>query len=323
MSAQQLKLVALGLAVLLLLWGGSELFSRGSDTVTGSLAFPPLAPADVDSIALLHGSDSVVLVKQSATAWTVNGHRAVAADVTALLQALKDTIRPEVVAQDVSSFARLQVDSAGGRWLWVFRGGKPVVQVIVGGRGSDYQSVYLRRPGDARVYLWRGALVGMAERRADDWRDKRIAALVPDSITALDVERGKDRYGLKRAGKAWTLNGGAADSAAVRRYLERLKSISAAGFATPKEADSTKALRPKRRLSVRGAHGVLLSLAFDSTPGAFVVRHLAGGGGEGATVYRMNTWDVDGVTPASQSLKPATKPVVKPAPQPSAKPAKP
>ena len=305
MSAKQLKMVALGLAVLLLLWGGSELFSRGSDTVTGSLAFPPLAPADVDSIALRHGSDSVVLVKQSATAWTVNGHRAVAADVTALLQALKDTVRPEVVAQDVSSFARLQVDSAGGHWLWVFRGGKPVVQVIVGGRGSDYQSVYLRRPGDARVYLWRGTLVGMAERRADDWRDKRIAALVPDSISALDVERGKDRYAVRRSGRTWTINGRAADSVAVHRYLDRLKSIAAAGFATPKEVDSTKTLRPQRRLSVRGSGGLLLSLTFDSTATGFVVRHLGGVGGEGTTVYRMNTWDVDGVTPASRSLEPA------------------
>ncbi len=305
MSAKQLKMVALGLAVLLLLWGGSELFSRGSDTVTGSLAFPPLAPADVDSIALLHGSDSVVLVKQSATAWTVNGHRAVAADVTALLQALKDTVRPEVVAQDVSSFARLQVDSAGGHWLWVFRGGKPVVQVIVGGRGSDYQSVYLRRPGDARVYLWRGTLVGMAERRADDWRDKRIAALVPDSISALDVERGKDRYAVRRSARTWTINGRAADSVAVHRYLDRLKSIVAAGFATPKEVDSTKTLRPQRRLSVRGSGGLLLSLTFDSTATGFVVRHLDGVGGEGTTVYRMNTWDVDGVTPASRSLEPA------------------
>src|SRR6059058_5715216 len=216
----------------------------------------------------------------------------------------------ELVAQDASSFGRLQVDSAAGRWLRVFHSGKPVLQLIVGARASDYQSVYLRRPGDANVYVWRGPLAGLTERRADDWRDKRIAALVPDSITALDVERGKDRYDLKRAGKAWTLNGGATDSGAVHRYLDRLKSITAAGFAAPKEVDSTKALRPKRRLSVRGRGGLLLSLTFDSTATGFVVRHLGGVaavGGEGATVYRMNTWDVDGITPASRSLEP-TKP---------------
>jgi len=310
MSAKQLKMVALGLALLLLLWGGSELFSRGSDTVTGSLALPRLAPADVDSIVLVKGADTVVLAKQAATAWSVNGHPAVPVDVTDLLTALKDTVHPELVAQDASSFGRLQVDSAAGRWLRVFHGGKPVLQLIVGARASDYQSVYLRRPGDAHVYVWRGPLAGLTERRADDWRDKRIAALVPDSITALDVERGKDRYALKRVGKAWTLHGGATDSGAVHRYLDRLKSITAAGFAAPKEVDSTKALRPKRRLSVRGRGGLLLSLTFDSTATGFVVRHLGGvgaAGGEGATVYRMNTWDVDGITPASRSLEP-TKP---------------
>jgi len=55
---------------------------------------------------------------------------------------------------------------------------------------------------------------------------------------------------------------------------------------------------------VRGAHGVLLTLAFDSTAAGFLVHHLAGAGGEAATVYRMNFWDVDAVTPASRSLLP-------------------
>jgi hypothetical protein len=50
---------------------------------------------------------------------------------------------------------------------------------------------------------------------------------------------------------------------------------------------------------------VLVSLTFDSTATAFLVRHVAGAGGEGTTVYRMNTWDVDGMTPASRSLEPA------------------
>ena len=56
MSSKHLRIVAVGLAVLLLLWGGSELFSRGSDTVTGSLALPRLSAADVDSIVLVQNA---------------------------------------------------------------------------------------------------------------------------------------------------------------------------------------------------------------------------------------------------------------------------
>jgi hypothetical protein len=152
------------------------------------------------------------------------------------------------------------------------------------------------------VYLWRGALASVVRRSADDWRDKRIAALELDSIGAIDVQRGTERYTVRRVGTTWVVNGAATDSAAVAQYLGRVRTITAAGFATAREVDSTRALRPSRRLTVRGRQGVLLTLAFDSTPSGFVVRHLAGVGGEGATVYRMNVWDVDGVTPASRAL---------------------
>lgn len=167
--------------------------------------------------------------------------------------------------------------------------------------------MYLRRPGDPRVYLWRGSLANLADRPADDWRDKRIATLESDSIVAIDVQRTKDPYTLKRAGKVWTLKGAATDSAAVARYLDRLKAITALGFATPKDIDSTKAVRGARRLTVHGGRGVVLTLAFDSTTTVYLVHHLAGVGGEGATVYRMNSWDVDGLTPASRSLLPTKK----------------
>lgn len=311
MSTHNLKLIAAGVALLLLLWGASALLSRGSDSVRGSLDLRAPALADVDSITIVKGADTIALARQSAppAAWTVNGHPAALASVTDLFQALRDTTPPELVAQDSSSFRRLQVDSAGGRWLRLRRSGKVQLELVVGGRGTDFESAYLRRPGDAHVYLGHGRLGSVVDRTLDDWRDKRIAALAPDSVAAVEVVRGKERYALTRTGKAWKMNGAAVDSGAVAHYLDRLKTITAAGFATRKEIDSTRTAHPGRRLAVRSARGggVLLSLAFDSTAGAFVVRHVAGTGGEGATVYRMNTWDVDGLTPASRSLLPTKK----------------
>ena len=314
MSSTQLKLIAGGLLLLLLLWGASALLSRGPDSVRASLDLRVRVLADVDSITIVKGQDTIAIARQSATDWTVNGHRAALASVTELFQALRDTVRPELVAQDSSSFARLEVDSAGGRWLRLRHGGKPVLEVIVGTRPTDFQSAYLRRPGDTHVYLWRGRLGALVERPVDDWRDKRIAGLAPDSIAAVAVVRGAERYALTRAGKGWKANGAIADSGAVARYLERFKAITATGFATPEEGDSLGTRRrpparrpPTRRLEVRSTRGVLVSLAFDSTAGGFLVRHVAGAGGEGGTVYRMNVWDVDGVTPASRSLLPTDK----------------
>ena len=267
MSAHNLKLIAAGLALLLLLWGASALLSRGSDSVRGALELHAPAMADVDSITIVKGADTICLARQSVTAWTVNGHPAALASVTDLFQALRDTTPPppELVAQDSSSFRRLQVDSAGGHWLRLRRSGKVQLELVVGGRGPDFESAYLRRPGDAHVYLWHGRLGSTVDRTVDDWRDKRIAALTPDSVAAVEVVRGKERYALTRSGRTWKVNGAAADSGAVARYLDRLKTISAAGFATQQQIDSTRAARPGRRLAVRSARGGACSSRWRST----------------------------------------------------------
>src|SRR5207244_11624484 len=267
-----------------------------------------------DTISLVKGQDSIVMAKQSATVWTVNGRRAAPDGVNELFQALHDSTPPELVAQDSRSFGRPNVDGATVRRRRIRGAGKPLLDVIIGARGSEYGSAYVRRPGDSHVYLWRGRLASFADRTVDEWRDKRIAAVTPDSVVLVDVERGKDHYTLRRVGKAWTLDRAAADSGAVARLLEKYRTVTAAGFASPAQADSARAQRsaargqrPARHLTLRSARGTLVALVFDSIPGAFWVRRTGGvaPGGEPGTLYRMNAWDVDGLTPASRSLLPA------------------
>src|SRR5438093_910619 len=153
MSSKHLRFIAITLVVLLLLWGGSELLSRGSDSVTGALALPALSQTDVDTIAVIKGTDSIVLARQSPTAWSANGHRAALDAVGEVFQALADTARPELVAQEPASFARLGVDSAAGRWLRLSRGGVRDAQ----GRGLHQSAPRrppahrARRPGRAAV----------------------------------------------------------------------------------------------------------------------------------------------------------------------------
>jgi len=301
MSPKHLKVIALGLVVLLLLWGASELLSRRSDTTAGNLRLPVLAPGDVDTIAITHQADTVLLVKRAAAAWTVNGHAASQQALNDLLQALKDSSKPELAAQSPSSFARMGVDSASGRVLRLAGGGKSLVRLIVGGRGPDYDASYVRVPGDAHVYLWRGQLGRLVARQVDDWRDREIGAVPPDSIAAVEVQRGRKSYALRRQGTKWTLPGGLpADSAAVAQLLERFRRVSAAGFATERQGDSLRFDRPQRRVTVRGTRGrELLALAFDSTAGRFWVRRARGG-----TVYRLDLWQVDQLTPPLDGLKP-------------------
>ena len=303
MNARHLQVIAMGVAVLLLLWGGSELWSRRADTAPPRLHLPALAERDVDTVAITHGADTVLLAKQAAGVWTVNRHPASQSGVNDLFHALRDSVRAELAAERPSSFARMGVESTGARQVRLVGGGKTLAQLLVGGHGAGDDASYVRLVGDARTYLLPGRLPALVGRPADDWRDRQIGAVAPESIAVVEIQRGAKRTTLRKQGTKWMLSSGApADSAAVARLLQSFRTVNASGFATERQSDSLTFARPERRVTVRGAGaggGTLLALTFDSTAGGFWVHTAAGG-----TVYRLDFWLVDQLTPAEDALKP-------------------
>jgi len=308
MSTGQLKAIAVIFALLLLLWGASELISRRPERATAALRLPSIKPSDVAAVHIVHGADTVALVKQDSAHWTVNGFPATPGSVTELLQAAGDSTgsQPELVAQNPASFQRMGVDSAGGRRVRFTHhpsggGGGAETALIVGNRGSDYDSYYLRLPGDQHVYLVHNRFASLAQRTVDDWRDHEIARIPADSVHAVEVIRGKEHFKLQKDGAKWAFTGGAAaDSGAVKQLVERFASLSGSGFATPRTVDSLSKVHATRGVTLWGDKGRgLLSLSIDSTTGVFWVRRKGD-----ATVYRLDSWNVDQITPSAQSLKP-------------------
>lgn len=299
MSATHLKAIAIGVAALLILWGASELWSRRTDTTAANLRLPVLTASEVDTVAITHEADTVLLVKQSPGGWTVNRYPASSSSVGDLFQAFRDSVQPQLVAESPSSFARMGVDSGTARFVRVVGGGKTLAQVFVGGPPGSGAS-YVRLPGDVRTYQWSGQLPTLVARPVDGWRDRQIGAVVPESIAVVEIQRAGQRATLRKHGSAWELSTGApADSAAVARLLARLRAVTASGFATSLQADSLRSARPGRRLLVRGSGDhVLMALLFDSLPGGFWVRKP-----EGGTVFRLDTWQVDELTPGEETLK--------------------
>lgn len=308
MSAKHLRAIAIGVALLLILWGATEMWARRTKvaatehlTLTEHLALPAIAVGDVDTVVITHETDTVLLVQESPGTWTVNRHRASQTSIDDFFQAFRDSVKPTLVAESPASFARMGVDSAAGLLVRMTGGGKTLAQVLVGDLGPGGDAAFVRIPGEARVYLLPGRLPALARRRADDWRDRQIGAVAPESIAVVEIHRGAKRTTLRKREGTWVLSGGApADSGEVARLLERFRSVSAAGFATDRQADSIPFARPQRRVSVAGTDARnLLALVFDSTAGGFWARKA----GDRA-VYRLDFWQVDQLTPAEDAFKP-------------------
>jgi hypothetical protein len=303
MSTKQLARLAMVLGALLLLWGAASLARRGARGPAESdrFALPTIARDSVDSIIITRPADTARLVRRDSATWTVNGHRASRSQVQALFAALADSARrTELVGGRTASHAGFGVDSATGARIRVVRGDSTILDLVQGNRGPGLGGGYFRFTTDSSVYLVGGDLAESLERTSDELRDRRIAGAPTDSVGRIEVARGRRSYTLRRDGSGWTLApGGRADSAAVAELLSSYREVEAAGFATPAQADSAQFARPDRRVALLRADGTsLLTLAFDSTATGYWVRT-----SEDSTVYRMDTWSVDQLTPADSALR--------------------
>jgi hypothetical protein len=303
MSPKLLARLAMILVALLLLWGAASLARRGSRGPSESdrFALGPIPRDSVDSIVIQRAADTARLARVDSSTWTVNGHRASLSAVQSILAALGDTARrTELVGGRSKSHAGFGVDSAKGTRVRVVGGDSTVADLVQGNRGPGLEGGYFRLATDSAVYLVGGDLAQALEQTSDELRDKRIGGVPADSVVRIEVTRGRRSYTLRRDGAAWSLaSGGRADSAAVAELLSSYGQVEAAGFATSAQADSARFERPDRRVALFRTDGSpLLTLVFDSTATGFWVR-----GGPDSTVYRLDTWSADRLTPSDSTLK--------------------
>jgi hypothetical protein len=264
---------------------------------------PRVDRAKVDTVLLTKGGDTTRLARKDST-WTVNGRPASRTAMSDLLAALTDTTTTgDLVAERRASQARLGTDSATATRLQVKAAGRTVTDLMIGRESPDLSGGYLRPSDREPTWQVQSRLVELAARPADEWRDRRIAALPSDQVGGFELSRGARKLTVARAGAAgWTLSpGGAADSSRVNDLLAAWRDVQAGGFASPDQADSARFSRPDRQARVLAKDGKpRLTLLFDSTAASWWVK-----ADTGTTVYRMESYGVDRLVPADSALKPA------------------
>jgi Domain of unknown function (DUF4340) len=311
MSRNQLVRFASALALLIVAWGVLALVRRPAEDRPGTLALARVDTGAIDSIVLVRGHDTTAL-KRAGKQWLAGGFAADSTTVHDFLMGLVDTSRStELVAEQRSSHARLGVDADSGERVAAFAHGKPQLALVSGKRTPDYGGVYVRSATDDATYALHGALADPLARPLDDWRDKRIVAVVPESVATVDVQRSGRGYTLRRSGTAWQFTSGKrADSSAVSTLLGDFRDVRATGFATRAQSDSLDFSKPQRRSRLLSKSSrVLADLVFDSTAAGTWVRADSGG-----PAFKLDAWLWGRLSPPESTFavkKPATKPATK------------
>ncbi|MBK7713941.1 MAG: DUF4340 domain-containing protein [Gemmatimonadetes bacterium] len=299
MSARMLLRIVLVLAGLVVLWGALALFRRPARDASGALALPRLSLPDLSRIEIRQGPDTAVVVREGER-WRVNGLPAAGTAVAAFVAALNDSAAPgELVSESAISHERLGVDSLHGRRLTLVTAGPPALDLWVGMRGPDFEGFYVRRAGEAPVYLLKGAFAERMMQPEEQWRDRQVAQLPADSIGRIEIRRGRATWALGRTAGGWRLADGVTDSVAAARLVTQFGDVRAAGFPDA-QGPAPDFAAAERGVTVYGLAGQpLLALAMDSTEsGAFWVRREADG-----VVFRIERRVADQIAPEERALR--------------------
>ena len=262
MSAKVLLRIALALGAALVVWGALALFRRSHQDDAGGLNLSRLNAKDVSEIALRKPGDTLVLatagtrVDRERVPRQYLGRGSVSGDD----RGYQPAERGGIAEQRVSPAARggqceRQAAHRHGRRQ---DGARHVVWNPRAGLRGLLRSAGRERPRLSPAGSLRGADGRWVSLNGEKSRSRRLPR---DSVSKVEVGRGKTRWSLQRKGAGWELSHGPADSTKVARFLGLLGGLRAAGFPEPAEMDSIHFEAPERSLTVLSGSGQTLAVA--------------------------------------------------------------
>ncbi|MCH7890057.1 MAG: DUF4340 domain-containing protein [Gemmatimonadetes bacterium] len=301
MSGRTLKMILGVLAILLILWSSSVLFSgrpgggSGPDGGVASL----LAGLDETTVnaVRIRRPDQTVSLQRSGDAWTVNGKAADSLAVRRFWSALAEAEVGRVVANNPRNHERmgLSADSAWAVEFTLADGG--VASVLVGKAGPIFPSGYARLPDQDAVVVVSGDLRATLNNSLTDWRDKTILRVDTAAVARLVLETDEGTHLIARSDTTWSVDGGPANANTIRSLLDELANFVAIGFVDEGEVFQENA---RRVIALGAAQDTLGAVVITGEAG---IRHARTPGND--VVFEVASFRADRITPDIEDLRPA------------------
>jgi hypothetical protein len=201
-----------------------------------NLLFPELSAESAD-VVTIKGKTPALTLARGDTGWMIENGRALHADperVEEALAMLSALTKAELVSIVPDKHAVFEVDDRQGSRVTVRGGGATMADAILGKRGPDLVSIYVRDADSDEVYLSQPGLASVLLRGIDDWRDRRVMDFAARDVATLAIETESGRLAIDAGGETgWQVREpeeAPANAKRVEVVLGTLGRLKASGF---------------------------------------------------------------------------------------------
>ena len=300
MSEKTLKSIFVVLGILVIVWLGSGLLSRGGgggaalDDGGLALLLEGLDETGVSQIRIV-GPVQTVSLQRSGGSWTVNGN---VADSVTMARFWRSVVEAEVggvVANNPGNHERmgLSTDSAWTVDFTLTDGG--MTSLLVGKTGPIFPSGYVRLPDQDAVVVVSGDFRPTVVLSITEWRDKTILRMDTASVVRVVLEMDEETHVAERVDTTWSVDGEPANANTMRAVLDELAHLVALGFVEDGEIFEEN---PRRVVALGAGTDTLGIVVITGEAGT---RHARTPGS--TTVFEIPSLRVDRVTPDIEVLR--------------------
>ena len=255
-------------------------------------AFTGLDSTTITGFMIKSPDGSVTELSNAGDGWKVNGYLVDETSLSKFWNAIGENQVGNVVANNAGNHGRLGLAEDSTWMVEIMAPDSQQPRILVGNSGPTYPSVFTRLSDKDEVVVVSGDLRGAVTQNLTEWRNKTIITTDTSAVKSILLEYDDETYLLQRLDTTWTVDGQAADAAALIGITAELSHMEASGFL---DVGNSPSDQNQRSIIAMDDSGNILNQLVLSGEGS--TRHVQNPKTE--VVFEIPSWKFDRIVPES------------------------
>ncbi len=188
--------------------------------------------------------------------------------VETMISAVANLKVGNVISENPERQREFLVDTTAGNFVQFYNGDKLLGSLFIGKMSPDFAHTYIRKPGSKQVYLAEGMLTYIFNRKHNQWLNRTIFTLNPDSVKSVEFIYADNTFHISKSASQWYVakkpyrDSLQADSLKVENFLVQFCRLKASDFAGSADSGLVQFNPPDLTININMHNGTARTVEF-------------------------------------------------------------